>query len=83
MPRQVSIVDLSRRGLNDALMRCNDEAKLDGWMKDEVRAGRLYRAERVYRRYAAVRRVRELRGLKTAVLVNQITEVANDGRDTV
>ena len=74
MARKFEITDLPRRALNDALMRCADEAKLDGWVRDEVRMGRLYRAERVYRRWAAVRRVRELADLKRAVVENQRTE---------
>ena len=70
------VTDLPRRELAKALARCKDEAKLTAWLAEEVKAGCLCCALMVHARYSAMRRARELRELKAAVVVNQMTEVA-------
>jgi urease accessory protein UreF len=69
------VTDLPRRELSQVLRRCKDEQKLQSWLAEEVKAGCLCGALMVQARYSAVRRRRELRDLKAAVVVNQMTEV--------
>lgn len=70
------VTDLPRRELSQVLRRCKDEAKLAAWLADEVKAGRLCCALMVQARFSAVRRAREIRDLKYAVMINQMTEVS-------
>ena len=47
--------------LNDALLKCEDVAKLSRWLKATMQGGgTLYRALRIHGRLTAVRRVQEL-----------------------
>ena len=47
--------------LNDALLKCEDVAKLSRWLKATIQGGgTLYRALRIHGRLTAVRRVQEL-----------------------
>ena len=76
MANKLCVTDLSRRELVVMLRSCKDERKLQAWLTEEVKAGGLCYALIIHARYSAVRRARELRELKAAVVVNQMTEVA-------
>jgi hypothetical protein len=70
------VTDLPRRELAKALARCKDEAKLTAWLAAEVKAGNMCCALMVQARFSAIRRAREIRDLKYAVMINQMTEVS-------
>ena len=76
LANKLCVTDLPRRELAVMLRQCKDERKLQAWLAEEVKAGCLCCALMIQARYSAVRRARELRELKEAVMINQMTEVS-------
>ena len=74
MANKLCVTDPPRRELTIMLRSCKDERKLQAWLAEEVKAGCLCCALMIQARYSAVRRARELRELKEAVMINQMTE---------
>jgi hypothetical protein len=66
MAKHEDINAMSWPQLNDALLECEDVAKLSRWLKATVATGVRYRALRVHGRMNAVRRDQELRAIHAA-----------------
>ncbi len=74
MANKFCVTNMPRRELSVMLRGCKDEQKLQAWLTEEIKAGRMCCALIIYARYSAVRRAREIRELKEAVMINQMTE---------
>jgi hypothetical protein len=65
MAKRGSVNAMSWPQLNDALLKCEDVAKLSRWLKATIQGGgTLYRALRIHGRLTAVRRVQEMAAIQ-------------------